>query len=104
MPGLNTGRSGTGQASLYGRVTGRVYFIATPDHVKIGFTGADPRRRLRELQVGNAHRLELVGSIPGCMDMEADLHARLERSRASGEWFRRTPDVESVIAFELAHG
>lgn len=57
-------------------------------HVKIG-VARDPEKRLRELQVGNANKLRVIGHFwcdrPG--DSEAAAHRELDYCRARGEWF-----------------
>lgn len=59
--------------------------------VKIGLA-VDPNRRIRELQTGNARRLELLMTIgpmseKQAADTERKLHKRFERYRLVGEWF-----------------
>ncbi|HEY0912698.1 MAG TPA: hypothetical protein VGD75_20950, partial [Bradyrhizobium sp.] len=43
---------------------GHVYFIGDGEHIKIGFSKWPPFR-LRDLQIGNPKKLELLGTIPG---------------------------------------
>lgn len=61
--------------------------------VKIGYA-VDPERRLRQLQTGSPHRLELRRTVcPATMAQEAELHRRFAAYRDHGEWFRLTGDV-----------
>jgi hypothetical protein len=93
--------------TIYGPATGSVYFITVGDpygtHVKIGFTRGDPRQRLKDLQTGCPFRLSLLGSVPGCMTMEAELHGVLDEYRVSGEWFIFDGYAEIVIDGILTH-
>lgn len=71
-----------------------VYFIVTADFssIKIGYS-ANPHRRIRQLQTGNAKKLSFLGMVPGCLQSEAVLHSALEEYRVEGtnEWY--TPDL-----------
>lgn len=80
-----------------------IYFIQADDplnHIKIGFTDANPRQRLSDLQTGNSIELFLLGVIPGNKDVERSLHERFSGARVlrssgaeSGEWFRPVPSL-----------
>lgn len=87
--------------TIYGPATGSVYFITVGEpyatHVKIGFTRGNPRQRLKELQTGCPLQMYLLGAIPGCMTMEAELHGVLEQYRVIGEWFIFDGYAEIVI-------
>lgn len=68
-----------------------VYFISDGVFIKIG-KGANPRKRLLELQTGNARKLNLLYLIPCKNDtaafrVERMLHENFEKYRLSGEWF-----------------
>lgn len=89
-----------------------IYFITDGEYVKIGFTDSDDvGERMKTLQVGNARRLSLIGTMPGGREEECLLHALLSDFRASGEWFdlnRRTeaptetlPVGESVFRLRI---
>lgn len=66
--------------------------------VKIGFTGGDPAERLRGLQTGCPHRLELIAVIPGGESDEGRWHEDYAADRVNGEWFRLTPRLTVAIA------
>jgi hypothetical protein len=69
-----------------------VYAIADgAGFVKIGKTAGHPMTRLRDLQVGNARELRLVGYTSAAT--ERQLHRRLSRWRTHGEWFRAVPQL-----------
>jgi hypothetical protein len=76
---------------------GYVYFAETEDEslVKIGFS-VTPTRRLRQL--GTLMPLRLIGCFPGSMDTEAWLHRKFAQDRTTGEWFRSTVELRTLIA------
>jgi hypothetical protein len=69
---------------------GRIYAIRSdqPDSpIKIGWTGGDTKARMRDLQIGNPHRLILLGTIDGSIRLERRLHCCFSKYRIGGEWF-----------------
>jgi hypothetical protein len=84
--------------------TGFVYFVQLEDNgpVKIG-RGRDPERRLRALQTGSPHKLNLRHVVPGDHNLETALHHRFAPARISGEWFG-AEYLQIILAFcaELA--
>lgn len=74
---------------------GFVYAITNPSfpgYVKIG-RAFDPESRLRGYQTGCPNRsYELEHSVyfADCLTAEKEMHARLEKVRAEGEWFFMT--------------
>jgi Meiotically up-regulated gene 113 len=81
----------------------RVYFIEAggTDLVKIGIAAA-PKDRLRELQTASPHRLAMLATMPGGKPEESRLHRQFAASRATGEWFHRTPELDALIADVIA--
>lgn len=76
-----------------------VYFIGPADDaglIKIGTT-INLRARLRALRQGAPVELRVLAVIPGDEIVEKQLHARFRKSRARGEWFRRTPELMALI-------
>lgn len=69
--------------------SGIIYFFRRGQDgpIKIGFTTADPRRRLRELQTGAAEKLFFFGFSRGTRKDERALHKGLAAFRQRGEWF-----------------
>jgi DNA-binding XRE family transcriptional regulator len=65
-----------------------VYFIvnASAGTVKIGIA-KNPVRRLNELQVGSAERLNLRALVPGGKEVELSFHVRFRKHHLRGEWF-----------------
>lgn len=71
----------------------RVYFICGvfPGPIKIGWA-ACVARRVSELQPGNPHPLTVLGTIPGGLKLEREIHKQFPHLRLYGEWF--DPDQE----------
>jgi len=76
-----------------------VYFIEAVglDVVKIGYA-RDIDERLRKLAPGCPAPLRLLGVMPGGPSTEHHLHTALYSLRAHGEWFRRGPEMEAILA------
>lgn len=81
-----------------------VYFIQADEDgpIKIGFTSDDPKRRLNQLQTGNASTLKLLGAIKGTIARERQFHAELAEWRLQGEWFQSHPAVLAAVQAALA--
>lgn len=80
-----------------------IYFIEVQSGerpVKIGIA-KDVKARLWNLAVGSPFDLAILASCPGGLTLEARVHTKLSSSRIRGEWFHRTPDVESAISAAL---
>lgn len=77
---------------------GLVYFVEAGGDgpIKIGWT-QDVDRRIAELQTANAHKLTLLGTVPGTMDREAALHARFSHLRLEAEWFRNSLEIHEFL-------
>jgi hypothetical protein len=77
-----------------------LYFIQAEGvgHIKIGFTADDDAAaRLATLQTGSPVPLKLLGTVPGTMDDEKNLHRRFASSKVHGEWFKPVPDLVAII-------
>src|SRR5262245_55030947 len=77
-----------------------LYFIQAEQvgHIKIGLTDNDDALvRLATLQTGSPVPLRLLGTIPGTMQDEKDLHRRFAASKVCGEWFLPTPELLALI-------
>jgi hypothetical protein len=72
-----------------------VYFVRAGDAVKIGRT-ANLASRLRALATGSAASLEVLASVPGGREREAEEHRRCRHLRIRGEWFRAD---ESLVRY-----
>src|SRR4051812_41688845 len=79
---------------------GMIYFIEAVGHgrVKIGYA-ANPWKRLRQLQTGHPFELKMLACLPGELSDEQRLHKEFDSLRIGGEWFKLTPEIESL--FEL---
>lgn len=64
-------------------------YVIGPDSgpVKLGYTGANVKRRLTQLAMGSSQALKLLWQTEGGQDLERRLHQRLIASRVRGEWF-----------------
>ena len=82
-----------------GRPGERVYFIEAVGLgvVKIGFA-RDIGERLRKIAVGCPAPLRLLGTIRGGPSTERHLHVALSAVHVHGEWFRRGPEIDKVLA------
>lgn len=82
---------------------GYVYFIQAQDSlaIKIGFA-VDVESRLKTLQTGNSERLEVVGTVPGCIADEKALHAKFSLDHKRGEWFYASNELVDYI-LEVSH-
>lgn len=86
---------------------GVVYVIRCGDFYKIGRTEGTAEDRMRKLQAGNPHKLELVCTLPDpdpC-EVERILHDAYRSRRVSGEWFQLSAmDLDSIrFEAEEAH-
>jgi hypothetical protein len=63
--------------------------------IKIG-VARNPEKRLKELQTGNPHRLNILSVAPDGW-MERHMHWRLREARMHGEWFRPTARVRRAL-------
>jgi hypothetical protein len=77
---------------------GFVYFVqaGAGGPIKVGWS-QDVARRIAELQTANAHRLLLLGTLPGRMEKEAAVHTALAHLRLEGEWFRDAPELRALL-------
>jgi len=75
-----------------------IYFIQVGDKgpIKIG-TAVSPEERLKQLQIGNHEKLNLIAIIPGDSSLENKIHRDLRKFRRDGEWFDATTEVFAYI-------
>jgi hypothetical protein len=80
---------------------GAIYFIGCTEtfRVKIGFTTGNVFERLAKLQTGSPTHLAYLGSLPGTLADERNLHSRFARDRVRGEWFRVSPQLREHLNF-----
>lgn len=76
-----------------------VYFVEAEGTglVKIG-SAVNVHRRLAEISSGCPVPLKVLAVAQGSRTREAELHALLLPYRSKGEWFRKSPAMEAVIA------
>ena len=65
---------------------GYVYAITDGEYIKIGYS-VNPKKRVAELQTGNARLLSLLGTIEGTEDDERAMHAKYAHLNVLQEWF-----------------
>jgi len=65
-----------------------IYFISNGNRIKIGIT-KNIKRRLKDLQTGNANNLRLIAEEYSDNDAkrELNLHLKFAKDRLVGEWF-----------------
>jgi hypothetical protein len=73
-----------------------VYFISGGSCIKIG-TSTNVKSRFASLQTSSMDELRLLGTIPGDVEREREVHASLERYRKRGEWFIDCSEVRQAI-------
>lgn len=78
---------------------GYIYFIASKDKIKIGYTKNSVEKRLNQLQTGNDDKLVLLGYLHGGLDEEKMLHKQFAkyRIRHNGEWFEPSDELIDYI-------
>jgi Meiotically up-regulated gene 113 len=76
-----------------------VYFVEAVglDLIKIGHS-RDIGKRMRRLSTGCPAPMRLLGTMPGGEKIERHYHERLAAFRVHGEWFRKAPEVASLLA------
>ena len=63
-----------------------LYFIRCGEYIKIGTSDNVPRR-LRDLQVANPQKLELLCTLEGQGHLEQEFHRLFDYQKVRGEWF-----------------
>ena len=73
-----------------------IYIISDSENIKIGFS-KHPKKRLKQLQIGNPNNLQLVYTKPAkdAKKIEKHLHKILWqfRSKYKSEWFTIKPET-----------
>lgn len=78
--------------------SGSVYFIQQGNDglIKIGTT-ENVKARLATLQTSSPHKLNLLNTISGGRQKEAELHNRFSEFRKNGEWFEPVQELLDFI-------
>lgn len=76
-----------------------IYFIEAvgADRLKIGYTLSQPEKRLKEIQTGCPHKLQVLFAIEGDQNGEKELHRTFAHLRESGEWFRYDGELRGFL-------
>ena len=82
--------------------TGIIYFIASNDRIKIGFT-RNLKARMSSYLL-HISSFEQIGISAGTVQFEKAIHQHLAAYRLTGEWFRDCPEVRAEIARIIADG
>jgi hypothetical protein len=81
---------------LYSDVAEWVYFVSGAGFVKIG-TSVRPFDRMRQLQLANGSKLEMLGITPGGRTRERQIQQLFADIHSHAEWFRDTPELRLFI-------
>jgi len=75
-----------------------VYYVATTDSdvVKVGIS-RNPWSRVRDLQTGSAEQFTLLATLKTDARSEFAIHDFFKATRVKGEWFSRSPALNSLI-------
>lgn len=93
-------RTSIDSGTLFQVESGTIYFMRnTRNHIKIGWTGGDPVRRLAELQTGESEPITLLAKMKGTERQEKSLHVRFAAYRTGGgtEWFHSSDGLQKYI-------
>jgi hypothetical protein len=76
-----------------------LYVIANTQRTvaKVGYSKS-PERRLKQLQTGHPDKIVLLATHPGSIADERRFHDWLSPSRSSGEWFRWSDKIDTILA------
>src|SRR5882672_4453578 len=70
-----------------------IYFLATKDRVKIGYSN-NPKARIAQLRTSCPYPLEILGLRDGSREEEKRLHNKFACYRLNREWFTRCIVIE----------
>lgn len=77
---------------------GFIYVMECASYYKIGYSAYNPRKRQRDIQIGNPLPVTLIGVIEGSLTHEAEWHQFFRDKRVRGEWFALTEeDIAHVL-------
>lgn len=80
-----------------------VYFAACGQRVKIGWS-TKVTTRIAQLQTGSPEPIRLLGTTPGGLKLERQLHQQFAGARVHGEWFDLTPELRQHIEATVGGG
>jgi hypothetical protein len=74
-----------------------IYFVRCGKFVKIG-RASEPMQRAENLQIGNPHKVQLLGVLDGDHIEEKGLHKLFSAFHHRAEWFRWSEEIERFVA------
>lgn len=77
-----------------------LYLIKCGDYVKIGST-ANLQQRIKDLQVYNPYKIEVLGYWKDFGWMEPSFHTVFDSSRIHGEWFNFSYDLINQMIYKM---
>ncbi len=87
---------------------GIVYFlVGSTRHglvCKIGFTGGDVWKRVRQIQASSPIELDIFGYVEGTLDLERKFHDTFAPLRLHGEWFDADFKLRDFIYYLSGYG
>ena len=91
-------------AASWPRNRGNVYFlqVGTDGPIRIGYTSAGVRHRIRVHQSSSPHILRWIGAFRGERGDERKAHLMLKDSWLRAEWFHPTTEVLAFVAEKTA--
>lgn len=82
-------------------MTSVVYFAKSGRYVKIGFT-KNLKSRMSSLGTSCPEGIEILATVPGGIELETIIHAKLAEHRSKREWFEDVPAVRDLMAELIA--
>lgn len=74
---------------------GKVYFLASPTHIKIGFSAVGVKKRVKSIRNNHYETLELLAVLNNVpQSVERRLHQKFQAHKVKGEWFHRVAQIE----------
>lgn len=80
-------------------MNGTIYFLSAVgcSLIKLGWTGRPFEARLGQIRSINAPQIEVIGTIPGSLDQELDMHKEIAEYRDHDEWYHDGHELRDWI-------
>jgi len=66
----------------------KIYFITDGTFIKIGYTGKNVNKRIKQLSTGSSSKLYALGWVKGDKNLEKEWHNKYAYLRKNLEWFK----------------